>query len=115
MRKPTALVLMAALLAGAGWFLASPRSGVAEDRPYELRFVSLTGEGSATKAWFEGAPPSGMEVQEALDRFVQQGFRLASQAPAWRGTDVTVSSGGPPGTTTTAEPAWVLFLERGRR
>jgi hypothetical protein len=114
MQRTIGIAVASALVAAGVVALAGARRGEAEEPAYELRFLSLTGEGSTTKAWYEGAPPSGVKVQEALDRFAQQGFRLAGQAPAWRQGQVNVSSSSP-SSTTVPDPAWILLLERGRR
>lgn len=112
-RRPFA-VLAVLLLLGAGAF-ALARSGRAEDsvRAYEMRFLSISGAGSSATAWFEGAPASGLRVQEALSRCAQEGFRLSGVAPAWRATQVTVGSTGS-SATTAADPQFVLVLERNR-
>ena len=115
MSKTAGVVVGLALLVTGAAFALWPRSGSAEDPPYELRFLSISGESSTTKAWYEGAPPSGVKVQEALDKFTQLGFRLAGQAPAWRQSQVTVTASTSPGSTTSADPAWILFLEKGRK
>ena len=109
------LLLPLALLAvGAGAALLA-RPGRAEDAyGYELRYVSLSGEGSTAKAWFEGAPATGAKVQEALDRFAKEGFRFASLSPAWRQGVVNVSTGASSSSTALPEPLFVLLLERGR-
>ncbi len=110
------LPALAALLAlGAAAFLLA-RPGRAEEpvRPYELRFVALSGSGSATTAWFEGAPAAGLKVQEALDRLAKEGFRQVSLVPAWRQAQLTVNASGPASSTSPPDPQFVLLLERGR-
>lgn len=102
-----------ALVAGAAFVAARP--GRAEDPPYDLRYISITGDGGTAKAWFEGAPPSGTKVQEALDRFTREGFRLGAFSPAWRQPNVNVSTTTSIPTTNTQDSVYVLFLERGRR
>jgi hypothetical protein len=103
-----------ALVAGAAFVAARPAP--AEDPPYELRYVSITGDGSTAKAWFEGAPPSGTKVQEALDRFTREGYRLGTFSPAWRQPQISVNTGTTvPGTSALQDSVYVLFLEKGRR
>lgn len=116
MRRPLllALALPALLALGAAATLVLARPGRAEDKTaYELRFIALTGEGSTTKAWFEGAPATGVRAQEALDRFTQEGFRFVSLTPAWRQGVVNVSSSAP-STSAPSDAVFVLLLERGR-
>jgi hypothetical protein len=109
-------LFLGALVVVAGAALFAARPGRAEDPPvaYELRYVSITGDGGTAKAWFEGAPPSGTKVQEALDRFTSQGFRLGTFSPAWRQASVNVGAAGPTSVSTT-DSVYVLLLERGRR
>jgi hypothetical protein len=104
--------LAVATLGAVAVVVLSRPSLAAPEAPYEMRFVSLTGEGSATKAWFEGAPPAGTRVQEALDRFAKEGFKYAALQPTHRPTNVAVGGGG--GLATQVEPSFVLILERGR-
>lgn len=100
------------LVAGGLLFVATRPSG-AEEPPYDLRYLSITGEGSNAKAWFEGAAPGGTKVQEALDRFTREGYRFASVSPSWRQGTVTVNTAAAaPSPATTAEPAYLLLLER---
>src|SRR5262245_41616008 len=95
------------LLVAAGLVLLASRTGSAEDATgYELRYVSITGEGNNAKAWFEGAAPGGARVQEALDRFTKEGYRLGTLSPAWRPSGVAPAAG--------AETGYVLLLERRR-
>jgi hypothetical protein len=112
--RSSRFLVLGAVLVAAGAVLVAARPGRAEDPPYDMRYVSVTGDGSTAKAWFEGAPPSGTKVQDALDRFAREGYRLASLSPAWRQANVTVSPATPT-SVTTPESVYVLILERGRR
>ena len=95
------------LLVAAGLVFVASRPGRAEESTgYDLRYLSITGEGNNAKAWFEGAAPGGARVQEALDRFTKEGYRLGTLAPAWR-------PGGAP-TAAGTDTAYVLLLERKR-
>ncbi|MFM8979901.1 MAG: hypothetical protein ACKOSS_05505 [Planctomycetia bacterium] len=98
-------VLGASLLAARG-------TAQAEDERNGLRFISISGDGSNAKAWFEGAPASGMRVQEALDRFAREGYRFAGLQPSWRASQVQVSSGSSPASSTQGDATFVLVLER---
>ena len=91
--------------------VATTRRGQAQEEAYGLRFVSISGEGSSTKAWFEGAPPTGTRVQEALDRFAKEGYRFAGLQPAVRQSQVQVTSTSSL-PLSTPEPSYVLILER---
>jgi len=97
--------------------VALTRTGKAAGEPYSLRFIALSGEGSATKAWFEGAPPAGTRVQEALDRFAKEGFHYVGMQPTFRQSQIqsnvfTAPGSSAPSTPTTPEPTFVLILER---
>ena len=67
-------LFLGALVVAVGAAFVAARPGRAEDPPYELRYISITGDGSTAKAWYEGAPPSGSKVQDALDKFTREGF-----------------------------------------
>jgi hypothetical protein len=97
--------------------VALTRTGKAADEPYGLRFIALSGEGSATKAWFDGAPPTGTRVQEALDRFAKEGYRFAGIQSSYRQNQVqanvfTDKDASTPLLSSTPEPTFVLILER---
>lgn len=111
---PTLVTLAAlGLLAVLGVsLLASRGTAQAEEERTGLRFISISGDGSNAKAWFEGAPASGMRVQEALDRFAREGYRFAGLQPSWRAAQVQVSSGSSPSSSSLADPSFVLVLER---
>ncbi len=40
----------------------------------ETKFLAVSGEGPTAKGWYEGAQPSGVPLQRALDKFSQDGF-----------------------------------------
>ena len=42
-----------------------------------MRYIAVTGDGPTARAWYDGAAPSGVPVQEALDIFAAQGFQVA--------------------------------------
>lgn len=100
--------------------VALTRTSKAADEPYALRFIALSGEGSTTKAWFDGAPPTGTRVQEALDRFAKEGFHFAGMQSTFRQGQLqsnvfTAKDAGTPSFTSTPDPTFVLILERGGR
>ncbi len=63
-----------------------------------LLFLSVTGEGPTTKAWYDEAPPAGVPVQDALDKFAAEGYRV-----------VKVTE---PHVSTTGGFVWSILLER---
>jgi len=54
-----------------------------------IAYMSITGEGPNAKAWYKGAPPAGVLVQEALDRFSADGYHVA-EVRAYERSVVTV-------------------------
>jgi len=94
--------LVAAVLAGAlGALLLSPGTPTqADGEATSIRFLSVTGESSTTKAWYDGAPPSGSQLQEALDRFATKGYRVVG---------VTEPH---PSTAASGAYVWNILLER---
>src|SRR5262245_13878275 len=74
MHRHRALALLVVLAVGAAAFAFA--RGARADGPVENRIVFLyvTGKGPQAKAWYDGAPPSGVLVQAALDTFAKQGF-----------------------------------------
>ena len=103
------LVVLAGALVAA-W----PRTTSAEGTPtVSLRYLSVSGEGATAKAWFDGAPTTGMRVQEALDKFAALGFHVAHVTPAARPSVVVVDS--VTGTTkevNAGEQFYVMVLEK---
>jgi hypothetical protein len=105
----------AALLVVAGILVAAwpSTTGAAEERTVALRYLSVSGDGPTAKVWFDGAPSAGMRVQEALDRFAKDGFRVAHVTPAARPSVVVVDAGaGSPKDVTAGEQFYVMILEK---
>ncbi len=75
---PMWLVLGALIaLLGASWL--GPNTADADGpKPQATKFLSITGEGPTAKAWYEGAQPSGVPLQQALERFNKDGFRVVA-------------------------------------
>jgi len=74
------LVLGAILLAGR------QQIGHASTPKIDIVYVSVTGEGPAARAWYDGAPSPGLPVQEALSRFAKQGYKVAETTVDLRST-----------------------------
>ncbi len=49
-------------------------SHAAEKGTVDIVYLFVTGEGPSAKAWFKDAPSTGMNIQDALDRFAKEGF-----------------------------------------
>jgi len=95
------LPLAVALFLALFLVLDSRRPGSAEppETGNHIVYVSITGEGPSAKAWFDGATPTGVPVQTALDQFSAKGYRVAavSEARERREGEVLV---------------WLLMLQR---
>jgi hypothetical protein len=76
-------------------------------------FLHLSGEGPSAKAWYRGAPPTGVPVQDALDTFSEQGYRVVAVGPASRPSITNVASGGSVfGRDSLPEQFFVVFMEK---
>ena len=100
-----AALLAVGLLTLLGGLAVVAFSARAEDRPApretDVRYLAVSGDGPNARAWYDGAPPTGVPVQEALNTFATQGFRVAEVSQAF-----VVSS---------AEQArWTILLQRSR-
>ncbi len=69
----------------------------AKDEAHSL-FLSITGEGPTAKAWYDEAPPAGVPIQDALDKFSAEGYRIVK---------VTEPHG-----STTGGFVWSILMER---
>jgi hypothetical protein len=101
----THVALLVAVLAGAviSLLVLPTRSTSADERGRNsIIHLSVTGEGSQTKAYYDGAPPAGSPLQEALTKFANQGYTVAAVGdpyPDSRGSSVTLYT-------------WNILLER---
>ena len=64
----------------------------------DIVYLFVTGEGPSAKAWFKDAPSTGMNIQDALDRFAKEGYRARLVTDELRATADDV--------------AFVILLER---
>jgi hypothetical protein len=104
-------VTVAALVLGAVGVAAFSvgRRAAADGATQKIVYLFVSGKGPNAKAWYDGAPPAGLQVQAALNAFSSQGFKVTAIS----------SSGQPYFTTSTAagsDPAqgadFVILLER---
>jgi hypothetical protein len=108
MKRSRVLAVVAAIAVVGVVALALGRRASA-DGPSDRRvaFLYVTGRGPQAKAWYDGAPGSGVLVQQALDAFSKQGFHFAA-----------ISSSGSPALAQPAAPEngpiadYVILLER---
>jgi hypothetical protein len=80
------LVVLAFLFGGLlGESTAAPESKV------DIAFLYITGEGATAKAWFDGVASPGLPVQDALDKFSKEGYRVARTTDNLRSTEDAVA------------------------
>jgi hypothetical protein len=79
-----AVVLLGALVLLV--LLAGPRGALREGQAapantqVDIQYLAVTGEGSTAKAWYDGAAAAGVPLQDALDKFAKDGYRVARVA-----------------------------------
>lgn len=100
-----AALLALALLAVGGVAVALAWGARADDDAVppriELRYLAVNGDGPNARGWYDGAPPTGVPVQEALSTLAGQGFRVVEVSQNFL--------------ITPSEPArWTILLERSR-
>lgn len=108
------LAILASLLVAVG-VLAIAWSRGADAEPnvsHRIVYLYVSGRGAQAKAWYDGGPPSGVQVQQALDTFAGQGFKLVSLASSGVASVVTVGGVAPSGTDGASEASYVILLER---
>src|SRR5262245_21326684 len=69
-----AMVVVAGAV-GLGFGRRANADGPADRR---IAFLYVSGRGPQAKAWYDGAPGSGVLVQAALDTFTKQGFHYVA-------------------------------------
>lgn len=75
-------ILLGGLVLGLAVLLAVGTPSQAEEgENTHTVYLSVTGDGPNARAWFTGAPPAGTLVQEALDRFSAEGYRVVEVRP----------------------------------
>ena len=107
-------VLLGALVVGLALFFALGTPSQAEEgEKGHIVYLSITGDGPNARAWFTGAPPAGTLVQEALDRFSDEGYHVVEVRPYQRSV-VTVLTEDSGLTQRTSDPAetFIVLLEK---
>lgn len=115
MRRSIAfLVLPAAAVAAAVAFGLGRGASAADPAPaHRIVYLFVSGKGPQAKAWFDGGPPQGLQVQSALDSFARDGFRYVAISSSGVASRVNVSSSAAPSATENAtEAEYVVLLER---
>ncbi len=75
---PLWLVLGALVALLAVSYIGSSSASADGDKPQNTQFLSISGEGPTAKAWYEGAQPSGVPLQRALDKFNKEGYKIVA-------------------------------------
>lgn len=116
MRRSTPILLLAAVLVTAAAAFGLGRGASAADPapPHRIVYVFISGKGPQAKAWFDGGPPQGVQVQAALDTFARDGFRYVaiSSSGVPSRTTVTPTSTSQTSSEAVAEAEYVVLLER---
>ena len=76
-----------------------PRPAEASAGKVDIIYLSVTSEGPTAKAWYDGAPSPGVPVQDALDKFGKEGYRVVAVTEDLR--------------STIESTAFVVLLQRG--
>ena len=98
---------LAALVSVALLWNAEPSRAQAD--PHSV-FLHVRGQGPTATAWYKGAPPAGILVQEALDRFSGQGYRIVRVTDISLPTIIVTDSGQ--ASPASIEPFYVVFMEK---
>jgi hypothetical protein len=89
------------------------RASADEKASKRIVYLFVTGKGPVAKAWYDGGPPTGVQVQSALDRFAAEGFRTAALVASGTTADVRVGTTAAPSATTEERASdYVILLER---
>ena len=105
------LAMLALVLSALLVFDRPSRAG--DEQGHSIVFLNITGEGPTAKAWYRGAPPAGLPVQDALDKFSSEGFRVATVSPSQRPiVQAIVSDGGRLDEPRDVEQFFIVLLER---
>jgi hypothetical protein len=109
MNRSRVLVAVAALVAVGAAAFSFGRGAAADGATQKIAYLFVSGKGPSAKAWYDGGPPAGVQVQAALNVFSGQGFKVTA-----------ISSSGQPPITPTGGPTsadgqgadFVILLER---
>ncbi len=108
-----ALVAAGALLAATLALFFAPRPAVADASTHRIAFLTITGEGATARAWYKGAPPAGVPVQDALDTFAADGYRVRNISPSQRPIiQAVVQNSGNVIQPSDVEQYFIVLLER---
>lgn len=113
MSRSRLAILASLLVAAAVLAIAWSRGADAEPTvTHRIVYLYVSGRGAQAKAWYDGGPPSGVQVQQALDTFAAQGFKYVAMASSGVPSMVTVGGIPASGTDGALEASYVILLER---
>jgi len=114
MSRSRLAILGSILAAVAVLAIAWSRGADAEPHAASHRIVYLyvSGRGAQAKAWYDGGPPSGVQVQQALDTFAGQGFRYVALGSSGMPSQVSVGATLVTPAEGALEASYVILLER---
>lgn len=114
MRRPTFLLAVAVVALVAYLAIArGPGASAADPAPHRIVYLFVSGKGPQAKAWYDGGPPQGAQVQSVLDTFARDGFHYAALASSGVASRVNVSSSSSAASNEPlAEAEYLLLLER---
>jgi len=114
MTRPVALFVAALTLAAAAVGFALSQAASADGPGTKrLAYLYISGRGATARAWYQGAPPSGTPVQDALDKFIADGYQFAAISSG--GLPSQVLTGGVPSLSpgdASFDAAFVILLQR---
>ncbi len=114
-RSTAVLSMLVVALVSYLWLGRGPGAAAGDPAaPHRIVYVFVTGKGPQAKAWYDGGPPQGAQVQAVLDIFAKDGFRYVAISSSGLSSRVSVSNASTQTTSTDAVPdaEYVVLLER---
>jgi hypothetical protein len=110
MNRVSPVVVLALLVAAAAIGLAFTHAAKAEGADaHKIAYLHVSGRGPTARAWYQGAPGSGLPVQDALDKFAADGYRYAALGTV----GVPAQTAGPVSSSEAViDLPYVILLER---
>jgi hypothetical protein len=111
MTRSRVLVAALALIAvGAAAFSFGRGASADGAASQKIAYLYVSGKGPSAKAWYDGGPPAGVQVQAALNVFSAQGFKVTAISSS--GQPPITAAGTPAGGDATQGADFVILLER---
>ena len=110
MNRSRVLVAALALSAVGVAAFALGKGAAADGATQKIAYLFVSGKGPNAKAWYDGGPPAGLQVQAALNSFSSQGFKVTAISSS--GQPAVTTSGPPVGSDPSQGADFVILLER---